>query len=146
MMIIYSGENVLGNFTQLDKDFDVQERNWIRWAGGKSYLNHLYWNGCMTGRLEQSCIESSESATESRDQIAKLDAYQFDKLVTWLPKQFKSVYVAHVFNKAVLSGKVKTTRAGDRAHQCDLLGITKYRYDQLLESAIKMIMREGKLA
>ena len=136
----------MGKFTQLDLNFDLQERNWIRWAGGKSYLNHLYWNGCMTGRLQQSSIEASECASETSDQVSKLDAYEFNKLVMWLPIMYRNVYLAYVFNKTVLGGKVKTTRAGDVDHQCSLLGITKYRYDDLLDRAVKMIKREGGLA
>ncbi len=136
----------LSNFTQLDLNFDLQERNWIRWAGGKSYLNHLYWNGCMTGRLQQSSIESSESASETSDQVSKLDAYEFNKLVMWLPIMYRKVYLAYAFNKAVLGGNVKTTKAGDIRHQCSILSITPYRYEQLLDRAIVMIKREGGLA
>lgn len=135
----------LSKFTQLDEDFNLQERNWIRWAGGKSYLNHLYWNGCMTGRLQQSSIEASESASDTSDEIAKLDAYVFNQIVQWLPDMYRKVYLAYVFNKAILDGKVKVTRAGDVSHQCSLLGISKYRHEQLLDRAIKMIKREGGL-
>jgi fructose-1,6-bisphosphatase/sedoheptulose 1,7-bisphosphatase-like protein len=136
----------LSKFTQLDAKFDIQENNWRRWAGGKAYLNHLYWNGCMTGRLQESAIQLSESASDSLDEIAKLDAYEFNKIVQWLPDMYRKVYLAYVFNKAVLGGKVRTTRAGDVNHQCSLLGLTKYRYDQLLDRAIGMIKREGGLA
>lgn len=135
----------LSKFTQLDEDFNLQERNWIKWAGGKSYLNHLYWNGCMTGRLQQSSIEASESASDTSDEIAKLDAYVFNQIVQWLPDMYRKVYLAYVFNKAILDGKVKVTRAGDVSHQCSLLGISKYRHEQLLDRAIKMIKREGGL-
>ena len=138
--------NGLGKFTQLALDFDLQERNWIRWAGGKSYLNHLYWNGCMTGRLQDRSIQLSESATDSFEEIAKLDAYVFNQFVQWLPELHKKVYLAYVFNKTVLAGSVKTTRAGDIGHQCSLLAITKYRYEQLLDLAVKMIKRESGLA
>jgi len=132
-------------FTQLDLNFDIQERNWRRWAGGKSYLNHLYWNGCMTGRLQDSAIQLSESASDTSDEIAKLDAYVFNQVVMWLPEMHRKVYLAYVFNKAVLGGKVKATRAGDISHQCALLGLTKYRYEQLLDLAVKMIKRESGL-
>ena len=135
----------MSKFTQLDEDFNLQERNWIKWAGGKSYLNHLYWNGCMTGRLQQSSIEASESASDTSDEIAKLDAYVFNQIVQWLPDMYRKVYLAYVFNKAILDGKVKVTRAGDVSHQCSLLGISKYRHEQLLDRAIKMIKREGGL-
>lgn len=133
-------------FTQLDLTFDVQERNWRRWAGGKSYLNHLYWNGCMTGKLQERAIQLSESASDSTDEIAKLDAYVFNQIVQWLPEMYRKVYLAYVFNKAVLGGKVKATRAGDINHQCSLLGISKYRYEQTLDRAVNMIKREGGLA
>ena len=135
--------NGLGKFTQLALDFDMQERNWIRWAGGKSYLNHLYWNGCMTGRLQESTIQISESASDTSDQVAVLDAYQFNVVVMWLPEMYRKVYLAYIFNKAVIAGKVKTTKVGDIRHQSQLLGITKYRYDQILHLAIKMIKRRG---
>ncbi len=135
----------MGNFTQLNLEFDLQERNWIRWAGGKSYLNHLYWNGCMTGRLQESAIQLSESASDTSDSIAKLDAYVFNQIVQWMPDMYRKVYLAYVFNKAVLGGSVKTTRAGDIKHQCSLLGMTKYRYEQLLDRAVGMIKREGGL-
>lgn len=136
----------MSKFTQLDAEFDLQERNWMKWAGGKSYLNHLYWNGCMTGRLQERAIELSESASDTSDAVSKLDAYVYDQIVRWLPSTYRSVYLAHVFNKAVLGGKIKTTRAGDVHHQCSLLGISKYRYSELLDRAIKMIKREGGLA
>lgn len=145
-MEIINWEIGLGKFTQLNAEFDLQENNWRRWAGGKSYLNHLYWNGCMTGRLQDSAIQQSESASDTSDGVSKLDAYEFNKLVMWLPEQHKKVYLAYVFNKAVLGGKVKTTRVGDVNHQCSLLGLTKYRYEQLLDRAIVMIKREGVLA
>ena len=135
----------MGKFTQLDLNFDLQERNWIRWAGGKSYLNHLYWNGCMTGRLQQSNITQSECASETSDQVSKLDAYEFNKLVMWLPIMYRNVYLAYAFNKAVIAGRVKTTKAGDIRHQCSILSITPYRYEQLLDRAIVMIKREGGL-
>lgn len=135
----------MGKFTQLNLEFDLQERNWIRWAGGKSYLNHLYWNGCMTGRLQESAIQLSESTSDTSDSIAKLDAYVFNQIVQWMPDMYRKVYLAYVFNKAVLGGSVKTTRAGDIKHQCSLLGMTKYRYEQLLDRAVGMIKREGGL-
>ena len=136
----------MSKFTQLNAEFDLQENNWRRWAGGKSYLNHLYWNGCMTGKLQERAIQLSESASDTSDQIAKLDAYAFNQIVQWLPQMYQNVYLAYVFNKAVLGGKVKTTRAGDVNHQCSLLGLTKYRYEDLLGRAIGMIKREGGLA
>lgn len=144
--LIISGEIALGKFTQLDLNFDLQERNWIRWAGGKSYLNHLYWNGCMTGRLQQSSIEASESASDTSDQVSKLDAYEFNRLVMWLPIMYRDVYLAYAFNKVALGGRLNTTRAGDVSHQCSLLGISKYRYQQALDRSVNMIKREGGLA
>lgn len=99
----------------------------------------------MTGRLQQSSIEASESASDTSDEIAKLDAYVFNQIVQWLPDMYRKVYLAYVFNKAILDGKVKVTRAGDVSHQCSLLGISKYRHEQLLDRAIKMIKREGGL-
>lgn len=135
--------NRLSNFIQLSLNFDIQEKNWIRWAGGKNYLNHLYWNGCMTGRLQESTIELSESASDTSDEIAILDAWQFNVVVMWLPELYRKVYLAHVFNKAVISGRIKMTKVGDIRHQCQLLGITKYRYDQVLGMTIKMIKRKG---
>lgn len=135
----------MSKFTQLDLEFDLQERNWIRWAGGKSYLNHLFWNGCMTGRLQQSSIEASESASDASDQVSKLDAFEFNKLVMWLPVMYRNVYLAYAFNKVSKGGSVKHTKGGDMVHQCSLLGITKYRYEQLLDRAVGMIKREGGL-
>ncbi len=134
----------MSNFIQLSLNFDIQERNWIRWAGGKSYLNHLYWNGCMTGRLQESTIQLSESASDTSDEIAKLDAHEFNVVVMWLPDLYRRVYLAHVFNKVVIAGRVKMTKVGDVRHQCQLLGITKYRYEQVLGLAIEMIKRRGK--
>lgn len=135
----------MSKFTQLNLEFDLQERNWMRWAGGKSYLNHLFWNGCMTGRIQESAIQLSESTSDTSDSIAKLDAYEFNKIVQWLPDMYRKVYLAYVFNKAVLGGSVKTTKAGDVSHQCSLLGMTKYRYEQVLDRAVGMIKREGGL-
>ena len=100
----------------------------------------------MTGKLQERAIQLSESASDTSDQIAKLDAYAFNQIVQWLPQMYQNVYLAYVFNKAVLGGKVKTTRAGDVNHQCSLLGLTKYRYEDLLGRAIGMIKREGGLA
>ena len=142
----------MSNFIQLSLNFDIQERNWIRWAGGKAYLNHLYWNGCMTGRLQESTIQLSESASDTSDEVAVLDAYEFNILVgggdklrphLGLPKQYRDVYLAHVFNKVVSRGSVENTKAGDIHHQCALLKISKYRYEKFLDLAIKMIKRQG---
>lgn len=135
----------VGKFTQLNLEFDVQERNWIRWAGGKSYLAPLWWNGCMTGKLQERAIQLSESASDSQDDIAKLDAHEFNKIVMWLPISYRNVYLAHIFNKVVRGGSIKYTKAGDVSHHCSLLGITRYRYEQLLDLTIKMIKREGCL-
>ena len=100
----------------------------------------------MTGRLQESATQSNESASDTFDEIASLDAYEFNGLVMWLPKEYRNVYLAYVFNKAVIDGRVKTTKAGDVRHQSQLLGITRYRYDQVLDLAIKMIKRQGGLA
>jgi hypothetical protein len=135
--------NRLSNFIQLSLNFDIQEKNWIRWAGGKNYLNHLYWNGCMTGRLQESTIELSESASDTSDEIAILDAWQFNVVVMWLPELYRKVYLAHIFNKVVIAGRIKTTKVGEVRHQCQLLGISKYRYDQVLTMTIKMIKCKG---
>lgn len=99
----------------------------------------------MTGKLQERAIQLSESASDTSDEIAKLDAYVFNQIVQWLPEMYRKVYLAYVFNKAVLGGKVKTTKAGDVNHQCALLGISKYKYEQLLDRAIWMIKREGGL-
>ena len=100
----------------------------------------------MTGRLQESAIQLSESASDSSDVVAKLDAYAFNQIVMWLPASYRNIYLANMFNKSVLGGKVKHTRAGDINHQCLLLGITRYRYEQLLDLAVKMIKRKGGLA
>ncbi len=125
---------------QLGRDFYTQEENWRRCFAGDGYLNALFWNGCATGKMEAAFVEG-----ESRIEIAKLDAKEFDALINWLPKPQWSVYIADTLSKVVKGGRLLYARAGDGSHRQDLLGLSKYRYEALLDSAITNMKRHGGL-
>jgi len=144
-MMIISREIGLGKFTQLDKDFDVQEENWRRCFVGKGYLLSLWWNGCATGKLEEAFRKEVFVIDEARIEVAKLDAKRFDDLINWLPALQRSVYIADTINKVIKGGKCLYTKASDRTHKQTLLDMTKFRYESLLVSAIHNMKKHGGL-
>lgn len=129
---------------RISDSFAFQEWNWCRWANGKDYLPMT--EVCLTGKLVTDFKqESFEIDTEAPPVIYPLDAVEFERLVVWLPKLHREVYVAENLNKVLKRTKFIYTKPNAIAHKQGLLGLSKYRYEHLLETAIKMLKRHGGL-
>lgn len=132
-------------FTQLPHDFDVQEHNWRRAFLGRGYLSHLWWNGCATGKMQEAFRKEVFVIDEARVEIARLDADAFDELVNWLTKEQREVYIAHIASKVVKAGKCVYVNASDATAKQSLLGISRFKYESILHTAIASMKRHGGL-
>jgi len=135
----------LSKCMQLDNSFDVQKENWRRCFSGDGYLNPLFWNGCATGKMEEAFRTEPFIIEEARIEVAKLDAEKFDGLINWLPNIQRAVFLADTINKVIHGGKAVYTKTSDALHKQGLLGLSKYRYEALLDSAITNMKRHGGL-
>lgn len=129
---------------RISDSFEFQEANWRRWANGKDYLPST--EVCLTGKLVADFKqESFEIDTEAPPEIFPLDALQFECLVIWLPKTYRDVYLAENLNKVFKRTRFIYTKPNAVVQKQNLLGISKYRYETILETAVQMLKRHGGL-
>jgi hypothetical protein len=129
---------------RISDSFEFQEANWRRWANGKDYLPAT--EVCLTGKLMLDFKqENFEIDSEAPPVVFPLEAEIFEGLVVWLPKIHRDVYIAENLNKVLKRHRFVFTKPNAVIHKQNLLGLSKYRYENILEVAVRMLKRHGGL-